>query len=376
MRNPFRYGGIVGGDAFCNREQEKADLLRAMENGEKLFVYSERRLGKTSLVQAVLKQLPRSCVAAYVDLWPTDGEASFVTALARGIAKSMSPSSDRLLKSAKELFSSLSPTLTVDESGKPTLTFGLRRDRDLAPVLEEVLSAPARIHARDKRRPAVVFDEFQRIAEYDDDLVERRLRSVIQHQPDVAYLFLGSRRHTIRSMFLDSDRPLYRSAGHYPLQPIAAAHWIPFVRGKFFAGKKKISDEQILEIHRLAEGHPFYTQHLCHALWERCEPGEAVSAERIAAAVRLLLERESFAYSTLWESLTNNQRRFARGLAVEGQGVKPFAGSFVRRHGLRSSSNAQRAAEALLKRDVLDRDNGSFLFLDRFFRLWVQRLRS
>ncbi len=54
MRNPFQYGGIVAGDSFCNRGQEKADLLRAMENGEKLFVYSERRLGKTSLVQAVL----------------------------------------------------------------------------------------------------------------------------------------------------------------------------------------------------------------------------------------------------------------------------------------------------------------------------------
>ena len=68
MRNPFRYGGIVLGDAFCNRQQEQADLRRAIENGEKLFVYSERRLGKTSLVQAVLDQLPRSYAAAYVDL--------------------------------------------------------------------------------------------------------------------------------------------------------------------------------------------------------------------------------------------------------------------------------------------------------------------
>jgi hypothetical protein len=43
MRSPFEYGGVVSGDAFCNREQELADLLRAMENAEKLFVFSERR---------------------------------------------------------------------------------------------------------------------------------------------------------------------------------------------------------------------------------------------------------------------------------------------------------------------------------------------
>jgi hypothetical protein len=43
MKNPFQYGGVVRGDAFCNRREEVGDLLRAMENGEKLFVYSERR---------------------------------------------------------------------------------------------------------------------------------------------------------------------------------------------------------------------------------------------------------------------------------------------------------------------------------------------
>jgi hypothetical protein len=162
-----------------------------------------------------------------------------------------------------------------------------------------------------------------------------------------------------------------RAAGHYPLGPIAASHWIPFIREKFLAGDKKIADEHVLEIHDLTQGHPFYTQHLCHALWERCEPRTTVTSELIGDALELLLERESFAYSTLWESFTNNQRRFLKGLAAEPDGVQPFSSAFVQRYGLRSSSNAQRAVEPLLKRDVLDRDNGSFIFLDRFFRLWV-----
>ncbi len=40
MKNPFQYGGVVRGDAFCNRRKEVEDLSRAMESGEKLFVYS------------------------------------------------------------------------------------------------------------------------------------------------------------------------------------------------------------------------------------------------------------------------------------------------------------------------------------------------
>ena len=59
MRNPFQYGNVVGQEASCNRKAKISDLRRAMENGEKLFVYSERRLGKTSLVKLVLQKLPK-----------------------------------------------------------------------------------------------------------------------------------------------------------------------------------------------------------------------------------------------------------------------------------------------------------------------------
>ena len=109
MRNPFEYGGVVSGEAFCNREKETGDLVRAMENGEKLFVFSERRYGKTSLVHASLKKLPKKgYVCAYVDLWPTDSEATFATTVAKAIAESMSTSVGKLLETAKKFFGSLS----------------------------------------------------------------------------------------------------------------------------------------------------------------------------------------------------------------------------------------------------------------------------
>ena len=76
MRNPFQYGNVVGEEAFCNRKRELSDLRRAMENGEKLFLYSERRLGKTSLVKLALQKLPKSnFVRAYVDLLQRRGRS-------------------------------------------------------------------------------------------------------------------------------------------------------------------------------------------------------------------------------------------------------------------------------------------------------------
>jgi hypothetical protein len=190
----------------------------------------------------------------------------------------------------------------------------------------------------------------------------------------VCYLFLGSRKHLIQQMFLDKSRPLYRSAGHYPLGPIAAEHWLDFIGKRFLDASKRIEHDQILAICDLTEGHLFYTQHLCHVLWEQTPAQRTVTDDSIQDAVRTVLEREGFAYTTLWESLTGHQRRFLTGLALEPVGVKPFSSAFTRRYSLRSASNGQRASQTLVQKDLIDPENGSFVIVDRFLRLWIQRM--
>ena len=121
---------------------------------------------------------------------------------------------------------------------------------------------------------------------------------------------------------------------------------------------------------------PFYTQHLCHVLWELCESKDEVSEKMLQRAVQVLLEREDYAYTTLWESLTTPQKRFLKGLARESARMKVFGGDFVQRYELGSASNVQRVVNALLGKDIIDRDNGSFLITDRFFRLWIQAVQA
>src|SRR5215471_2425343 len=376
MKNPFEYGGVVTGDAFCNREAEKTDLLKAIRNDEKLFVFSERRFGKTSLVRSVITRLPhKDTVSTYVDLWPTDDESSFVTALAKAITSSMTTSVEKLLTTAKELFSSLVPTITLNDEGKPELSFGFSRNVKIDQAIEEVLETADRIANKEKKNVVVVFDEFQQILQYENDLVERKLRSVIQNHRKVAYIFLGSRRHLIQKMFMEKNRPLYRAGGHYPLGPISEKDWTPFIRNHFRTTERLISDDLIHSIYTRTQGHPFYTQHLCHAVWELCDRKAKVTSKMLDDATQLLLERENYAYTTLWESLAVNQRKFLKGLASEADKVQPFSSEFIGQYGLGSGSNVQRAVDSLIEKDVIDRDNGSFLISDRFFRLWVQSMQ-
>jgi AAA+ ATPase superfamily predicted ATPase len=377
MQNPFYYGSVVKEDSFCNRKKELMDIIRAIQNSEKLFIYSERRFGKTSLVRLALEKLPKKeYICIYVDLWPTDGELSFITILAKAIAESISTTADKLLDITKSLFNRLIPTVTIDEEGKPTVIFGLSKSTKTGLELDEVLNAPHKIIKERKQKVVVVFDEFQQILEYGSDMLERKLRSIIQTQQEISYIFLGSKKHLIQKMFLDKSRPLYRSGGHYPLKPIDKKDWLPFLQKKFSdVGNKQITDEQVFAICKLTEGHPFYTQYLSHVLWELCEENNKVTDEMIKSAVNTLLERENYAYTTLWESLSINQRRLLKGLASEEIGVKPFASDFFQKYNIASASTTQRAIKSLLEKDIIDKDNGSFVIVDRFFKLWIQKVQ-
>ncbi len=376
MINPFEYWHVVGEESFCNRKKELAELLRLIENGERAFVYAERRFGKTSLIKLALSKLPkRKYIPVYIDLWPTDSDASFITTVAKAITESLSSSIEKALESAKQLFTLLKPTISIDDQGSPLLQFSMTRSNRLDQELEEVLAAPEKIRAKGKHA-VIIFDEFQQILTYGRNDIERKLRSIIQHQKNVSYIFMGSRKHIIREMFLKGSKPLYRSAAQFPLGPIAIDDWLPFIEERFQLGKKKISHQHIHTIVELTQGHPFYTQYLCHILWEHCAQHTSVTTDLIQHALENVLHRERYTFITEWESLTLNQQHFLKALAFEEKTTKLFSADFLQRHRLGSASSAQRVIRSLIDRDIIDQENGSHIIVDRFFRLWIRKIMT
>lgn len=374
MKNPFEYGSIVDDDAFCDRRAEVAELRRAIDGGQRVFMYGERRLGKTSLIMRLLSSLPkRSYIAAYVDLWPTDSESTFIETFASALTEAASSTPQKMLEFARSFFGRLAPSVTLDSEGKPEISFSFSRSRDLKPTLDELLSAAERIAQKSNKRVVIVFDEFQQVFEYEDDTIERSLRSALQNQPHVSYIFMGSRKHMIRKMVLDKSRPFYKAGPHFPLRPIPTSEWLDFIKDRFDASHKRISNANIEAICDLTQGHPFYTQHLCHALWEITESYTSVNAEKIKEAVETLLSREDYAYSMIWEYLTVSQRRLLEGLALEPEDVQVFSADFLDKYELKSASTAQRAVKALAEREIIDLESGHYFIVDRFFRLWIAR---
>ena len=62
MENPFVFGEIVEQRHFLDREKELRDLVRDLTDGQKLFLLSPRRFGKSSLVALALLKLEKKHV--------------------------------------------------------------------------------------------------------------------------------------------------------------------------------------------------------------------------------------------------------------------------------------------------------------------------
>src|ERR1051325_11350911 len=87
MENPFVYGEVVPGEAFVDREEELDRLVSDLGNGQKVFLISPRRYGKSSLIRQALDSLKRRGALA-VDLTVSSYSSylAFLEGYARAIA--------------------------------------------------------------------------------------------------------------------------------------------------------------------------------------------------------------------------------------------------------------------------------------------------
>lgn len=374
FKNPFHYGGKVSGENFWDRENEIRELLEDVRSHEHVIVFSQRRLGKTSLVHKVLEEAEKeSLIPVYVDLYPVSTLEDFIEEYARAIAKALSPY-EKARKLMRELFSRLHLTMGVDPAGNPEWSVGFDRSRN-AESFEEVISALDHYFARKGKHGVVVFDEFQQIMETNGDKTERRLRSAIQMHRKVSYIFVGSKKHLLSDLFSNPNRPFYRSGKIFPLGRMPADELRGFIGERFTRVGVSLEDgvpERIIEV---TECHPYYTQYLCHILYDITEKPR-IGVQDIPRAVEFLLRREATAYMNTWDLLSQRQRQALVILADSAPGENPLRAEALRRFNISQPAVMVRALKSLIHKDLVDKEEGRYEIVDLFFKRWIRKYIS
>lgn len=360
MKNPFRYGVRVGGTAFFDRTKVMRDICNALDGGTNVLLYGPRRYGKSSLVGEVLGKLrARGVPCVELNMMDVASLDDFVARYANQVYRELAPVTGSL-KQIADLFKRVSPVVSIADDGRPELKFSIRSAKAGIDTLREVLELPEKLCPAGKRA-VVALDEFQEVVGLGlGAQFERTMRSVVERQQNVSYIYLGSKTHLLERMFSTRSRPFYNSAQKFALTRPPVAESVDFVITRFSDVGIRLSRELAEKFVARIDNIPYYLQALGSWTFNAVagRGARSVSAEDIEEGFVALYETERVYLEQLFIAHPQSQRLLLRALAEEP--VSTFTEEYRLRHMLASTSTVNTALRRLMAESSVDSENGVY----------------
>lgn len=376
--NPFVYGEVTPVAAFVDREEELDRLARDLAGGQKVFLISPRRYGKSSLVGQTMRALKRrGLLTVEVTVSSYSSYVAFLEGYARALVASETRF-DHLTAWLKDLFTAVRPEVRIegDTSGRGGLSLGfpaVRTARDEARLASEVFALPARVAATRGRRVAVALDEFQAVGGFDGGHVEHALRAAVQTQREVGYVFAGSEPALMERM-LGRRRPFYKAGPVMRLDRVPADRFADFIESRFRRTGFRPESGLGAAVVDLAGNLPYDVQRLAHETWDDVKVAgrRTVGLDDLHATLRRLLLEYDTLFEQTWQGLTLAQRAALRAVVLEdGRGL--LAADIRGRHRLGGPSTVQASLAALVRHEIVMREGDHYVVVDSLLREWVAR---
>jgi AAA+ ATPase superfamily predicted ATPase len=366
--NPFIITGYISPKYFCDREVETKKIVEAIRNNRNLTLYSLRRIGKTGLIQHVFYKLNKEYELFYIDIHSTSNLAEFINVLGDSLIGKLDSTSSKFMKRVGEMFSSLKPSISFDTlTGNTTVQLSIESQAEAKQSLNRIFEY---IESSDKK-VVLAIDEFQQIATYPEKNIEELLRSHIQRTKNISYLFAGSSKHLITTMFTDKKRPFYQSTELMHLEKINEKKYSKFIFKNFADYGKNISYKDIEYILNWTQKHTFFVQYVCNKLFSI--GNNNITTELINQTLYSILKENEDSYNQIKILLPKNQWNLLRAISLE-DGIKQIsAQSFIRKHSLSSPSSVALALKALLHKELVTYIDEKYQLENVFLQRWIER---
>jgi len=392
MQNPFVYGEVVPAAAFVNRVDELDRLVGDLAAGQKVFLISPRRYGKSSLIRHALAAMTRrGALTVEVTVSSFSSYVAFLEGYARALLAAETRW-DRARSWLREMIPAARADVGADQAlrsgerdwapargGKGVLRVsfpGVRSGRDASRLAQEVFALPARLAEARHRQVVVALDEFQAIGGFNGGSVEHTMRAAVQHQRDVGYVFAGSEPSLMERM-LGPKRPFYKAGPVIRLDKIPADEFAAFIDARFTRSGMRPEPGLGAAIVDLAGNLPYDVQRLAHETWDgvRAAGRRRTTLDDLHQALRRLLAEQHTMFEAVWQRLTLAQRAVLRAVVIE-EGRELLSADARARHRLGGPSTVQAALAALVRDDLVSldrRDGPRYVVVDSLLREWVAR---
>jgi len=361
MNSPFPYDKVSTITEFFGRDSEIEKLSTIVKYSNNLLIHSKRRMGKTSLINKFFDLKKDDFLCIYVDIFDISTKEDFIKSLLQSLSNAQRVDLKSAIKNLTALFRRVrvEPTIdphTLEYSIKPivaTLSF--------QEMLEDFFQTIDKLSKT--QQIVIAIDEFQQICTIRDVKLDAILRKYIQNRDNVSYVFIGSKRHLLTSLF-EYKAPLYDLATHFELQPLSKDDI------KEYAVKYlKIDDDAIDYIYSITDGETKMIQHVLHLCY--VEKEKEVTKEQIDEIVIEIINSKDSSYRLLFDTLNNNQKQ---ALKIVGKYKKSFfAAPILNEYNIKKQT-LQSSVDSLFKKELIDKNDSIYFIPDRVFELWIGRL--
>ncbi len=371
--NPFVVIGRIKPEYFCDRKAESERLIKLLRNGNNVVLKSDRRMGKTGLIQYCFDkpEIKKNYYTFFLDILHTSCLQELVHELGRAIyGQTVSLGHKMALKFAQAL-KSLNGKMSFDaNTGLPEFSLGLGDIEHPELTLEEIFQ-----YLQNASRPCIVaIDEFQQIEKYPEKNVEALLRSHIQRVNNCHFIFAGSQRHLLGMMFESEKRPFYKSADNMDLGPIARDVYMGFMVKMFSDKGKNIENDIAGQVYDLYEGHTFYVQKTLNESFANTGAEGICDRGILLQSLQNILDSNDLHYREMLSNMSIRQKELLYAIAIDGKAMQITSSSFINRHKLLSASSVQAALKKLTAAEMIVEEGKQYRISDRFLRLWILRL--
>lgn len=370
--NPFVISGYEGAHYFCDRVAETAQLSHEIANGNNVALIATRRMGKSGLIAHYFAQpeIGERYYSFFIDIYDTKSLRELVRKLSREILIRLKPFGTRAVERFWQTMQSIKSGISFSPLGEPTFSVQIGDIKEPEATLEEIFH-----YLESADRPCIVaIDEFQQIGKFPEKNIEATLRTYVQRCHNTQFIFSGSQRHTMSTMFTSASRPFYQSVSLMHIDSIDRTTYDAFAKALFAEGNRILADGVTDAVYALSRGVTWYTQKLFNVLYGFTKEGATCEVDQVEQALDYILKTQAYAYEETISRLPEKQTMTLIALSKSGPTKSITSAAFVEKYSLQSSSTVQSAMKGLLEKDFVTLEKGVYSVYDIFLDYWIQRM--
>lgn len=353
MDSPFIFNKYVTGSNFVARASDLGTLVERIKKKEHLLIYEPPKSGKRSLVQQVfikLRQDSYNFTLCTINLFNVRTEAALLKSIRTSLVNSFANTESQIRQLEEDLM--------------------LDQIREMSEYRDLVLNLPEALSAKFNTNVVIYFQEFQELLNFENPedtiaLLDRVWRSHTQ----TTYLITGSFVNAMKEIFVN-NKSFYRFAERVKLAPIEEHLFSEFIIKNFLKAGRVVSKELATRMYNLTKGHPWYTQQLADIAYRHTKG--FLTETILLEAFEELIDLHEYLFQQTTSRLSLYQLNFLKAI-LDGV-VKFSAREVLAEYQFNSSANVVRLKEAVQKKEILEQDGESWIFLDPLFKIWLRRV--